>query len=949
MRLKLLTVAVAASLLAACSDDDNSHNNSNAATGVFLDSAVSGISYKGSESSGITGANGEYNYKPGETITFSIGGVTIGSAKGTGKLLLKDLDNGLDGSGQPNKVSVNRAIFLQTLDSDGDASNGIQISATTRDKLKSAVVGFNQDSSAFVAALATALGTAGIDAEPVPADEALDHMRQTEAETNGGLKVTVGDGVVDSIQRFVVPDNRVPYTGNDAGLKQIFPKGFPLAVGSGLAFYGKSGSTLTFYGITDRGPNADSPILLSDKKTATKVFPTPNFAPTLVKLTVDTAGTSGVVVSDARELNRNGAKISGRPVQSGTGSSGEVALDETLTQKLAFDPEGMDTEALVKDPLDSNYAWTCDEYGPFVAKVKLSTGEIVRKYSPGVELPAVIAKRQPNRGCEGLAITPNGKIYAMVQSTLDVPDAAAKSVKDKALFTRIVEIDRTNEAAPTTRTLAYPLNPADWQDGKSGKAKLGDLVAVDNTHFLIIEQGAFKDNLIHNKIFLVDITDASDIGAKKNGELELETIITNAGLISAGVKTTKKSLIGDLRDYGWLLEKTEGLALIDNQTIALINDDDFGLGVDAKDADGNDVDATKLFVDTATGAVSDGSTSKVYSYKVAGNAPSQRRTQLWLIKLAKPVLDFQQDYSYAQAGDLLQAPLKDFHPTQPAIGYDQIYYKLGRYTMGKDSVNKKFDDYCEDMGQKETAKNGVTGSSRLDDASSFTCKNALGNDLSTMKSAVIGPQGKLYLTDGHHSFTSYWETADGGQNMKVWVRVLANFSNAKSSTEFWDKMKASKYVWLKDGSNNNAAITTDQLPAKLGLANGLHNDPYRSLIYFTRDIGYSQPAGATEFLEFYWGDWMRTQAGITLPTGNELSTYLAAVQTAATAMVAIPAGNEVSGGKLTADLGKLPAFGDTNGDSTDDGEFAKLSKPYSDSKPGKLSYALQYRNSLSAP
>ncbi|HEX6592637.1 MAG TPA: hypothetical protein VF050_11605, partial [Moraxellaceae bacterium] len=246
MRLKLLTVAVAASLLAACSDDDNSHNNGNAATGVFLDSAVSGISYKGSESSGITGANGEYNYKPGETITFSIGGVTLGSAKGTGKLLLKDLDNGLDGSGQPNKVSVNRAIFLQTLDEDGDASNGIQISATTRDKLKSAVVGFNQDSSAFVTALATALGTAGIDAEPVPADEALDHMLQTEAETNGGLKVTVGDGVVDSIQRFVVPDNRVPYTGNDAGLKKIFPKGFPLAVGSGLAFYGKSGSTLTF-------------------------------------------------------------------------------------------------------------------------------------------------------------------------------------------------------------------------------------------------------------------------------------------------------------------------------------------------------------------------------------------------------------------------------------------------------------------------------------------------------------------------------------------------------------------------------------------------------------------------------------------------------------------------------------------------------------------------------
>ncbi|MDQ8035968.1 MAG: esterase-like activity of phytase family protein, partial [Pedobacter sp.] len=500
MRMKLLSVAVVASLLAACGSDDDNKTAANASTGVFLDSAVSGISYKGSQNSGVTGSNGEYNYSPGETITFSVGGVVLGSAKGTGKLLLKDLDNGLDGSGQPSNVSVNRAIFLQTLDEDGDASNGIQISSGTRDKLKSAVVGFSQDSASFVTALGTALTTAGISTDVVAADVALDHMRQTESETLGSVKVSFNDGVVESVQRFVVPDNRVPYEGADPVLKKTFPKGFPLAVGSGLAFDAQSGATLTFYGITDRGPNADSPILLSDKKTATKVFPVPTFAPTIVKLTVDTAGNKGVVVSDARELNIAGIKISGRPVESGlVGASGEVALDETLTTKLPFDSNGMDTEALVKDPLNPAYAWTCDEYGPFVAKIELATGKIVRKYKPGAELPAVIAKRQPNRGCEGLAITPNGKIYAMVQSTLDVLDASSKSVKDKALFTRIVEIDRSSgEATPTTKTFAYPINPADWQDGKSGKAKLGDLVAVDNTHFLIMEQGAFKDNLIHN-------------------------------------------------------------------------------------------------------------------------------------------------------------------------------------------------------------------------------------------------------------------------------------------------------------------------------------------------------------------------------------------------------------------------------------------------------------------
>lgn len=931
MRIKYLSLALVASLLSAC-------GSSSEHTGHLLDAAVSGASYHGSlQSSGVTGANGEFSFHPTEIITFTIGGITLGSAQGGGTVLLNQLDGGLDENGQPSRISVNRAIFLQSIDTDGDASNGIQISNATVDALKSASLNFDQDSSSFSTVLASLLET-----EPVAAQDALDHLLVTEAETKGNVKVVVGDGIIDSVQRFVVPDNRVAYPGSDAGLKAIFPNGFPLAVGSGLAFDSSTNGTLTFYGITDRGPNADSPILLSDMKTATKVFPVPNFAPTIVKLTVDTVGNKGVVVSDAHELNRNGSKISGRPVEAGTGSSGEVALDETLTHKLAFDPEGMDTEALVKDPQDSSYAWTCDEYGPFVAKIKLATGEIVRKYSPGVELPAVIAKRQPNRGCEGLAITPSGKLYAMVQSTLDVPDANNKSVKDKALFTRIVEIDRSNEASPTTKTFAYPLNPADWQDGKSGKAKLGDLVAVDDTHFLIMEQGAFSDNKIHNKIFLVDISGATDISNIKNGSLELETVTTASGLMAAGVTRARKTLIGDMRDYGWILEKAEGLALVDNKTIALTNDDDFGLGTDTHDTNGVEADPTKLYVDTSTGAVSDGG-SKSYSYKVTGNDPSQRRTQLWLIKLAKPVLDFQQNYSFAQAGDLLQAPLKDFHPTQPAIGYDQIYYKLGRYAKNLDTPNKKYDDYCEDMGANAATKATVTNSSTLGDGSSFSCKDPIGKTLTSMKSAVIGPQGKLYLTDGHHSFTSYWETPDGGQNMKVWVRVLANFSTAKSMTEFWDLMKANRYVWLKDGGNGDAEITTDQLPAQLGLAS-FHNDPYRSLIYFTRDIGYSQPSGATEFLEFYWGEWMRSDAsglGNITAQMTDFNTYLNAVSTAANAMVALPAGSVVNGGKTTVDLGKLDAFGSS--------EFTKLSKPINDAKPGKLAYALDYKSNLPAP
>ncbi|WP_322874030.1 ParB-like protein, partial [Acinetobacter baumannii] len=55
-----------------------------------------------------------------------------------------------------------------------------------------------------------------------------------------------------------------------------------------------------------------------------------------------------------------------------------------------------------------------------------------------------------------------------------------------------------------------------------------------------------------------------------------------------------------------------------------------------------------------------------------------------------------------------------------------------------------------------------------------------------------------------------------------------------------------------------------QLPKNLGLKSatnpdGMQNNPYRSLVYFTRDIGYSKVANATDYTEFLWEDWFNKQ------------------------------------------------------------------------------------------
>lgn len=289
-------------------------------------------------------------------------------------------------------------------------------------------------------------------------------------------------------------------------------------------------------------------------------------------------------------------------------------------------------------------------------------------------------------------------------------------------------------------------------------------------------------------------------------------------------------------------------------------------------------------------------------------------------------------YLQAAAQQNILVTMADLRPTQPAIGRDQIYYKLGRYAA---EPAKNFDDACENNGQNKTAKDGIKTDSRIDNLASFTCTKLVGEKPEDMKTLVVGPYGEPYLTDGHHAFTTVWEAPTGGPQAKMWVRVQDNLSNLNRA-QFFRTMRARKLVWLKDGDNR--PVYPADLPRKLGLSNGLGNDPYRSLVYFTRDIGYSQPTGATEFTEFYWGEWLRKVVDLKQVNLNDNASYLAAVRKAAEAMVALSPDAIVSGDKTAATLGRLGTFNET--------EFTALSQPVGSAKPGKLPYAVDYRLKL---
>jgi len=292
------------------------------------------------------------------------------------------------------------------------------------------------------------------------------------------------------------------------------------------------------------------------------------------------------------------------------------------------------------------------------------------------------------------------------------------------------------------------------------------------------------------------------------------------------------------------------------------------------------------------------------------------------------------EFANAAPGDILDVEIGRLRPTQGALGFDQIFYKLDRYRVDH---SKELDDYCADEGLGGVSQS--TAASRLDDPNSFGCiQSPAIRDKSVLNPVVVGPNGDtLFVVDGHHGLTSYREAPDGGPEVHVHVRVVANHADLGGAV-FWRQMQDEGLVWLRDGDDK--AIAPGDLPDHLALDAGFSNDTYRGLAYFVRDVGFQKPATPVPFLEFYWARWLRRQINLKIYELSDLTSYLAAVKTSATAIVALGDGDDV-GGLTAGALGRLPAF------ST--GEFTKLSASINDSKPGKIAYALRYRGGNALP
>jgi len=369
-------------------------------------------------------------------------------------------------------------------------------------------------------------------------------------------------------------------------------------IGSGLAYAGGT----TFLGLPDRGPNANAfNSLIDDTVSYIDRFQTLNLslapsdpASTLPFTLTPTLRATTLLSSPTPLVYGSGVGLGYRvdgttPLGSGAPALNAVNHTHYFTGRSDnFDPARSSTDPddarldpeSIRVSRDGRSVFVSDEYGPYVYQFDRATGKRIRSFvlpdnlaiatvssQKSVEIASNSVGRVTNKGMEGLAITPDGKMLAGIMQ--------ANLAQDKKKSLRIVTIDIDSGV---THEYAYKLTEG------SG---VSELVAVNDHQFLVDERdgnGMADTPLLADtasaagvkKLFLIDLNGAQDVTAL-SGDLSSYAV----------GKTPFLDIVAKLNAAGIdsldIPSKIEGLAFgqdvvingVTKHTLYVANDNDF--------------------------------------------------------------------------------------------------------------------------------------------------------------------------------------------------------------------------------------------------------------------------------------------------------------------------------------------------------------------------------------
>ena len=345
------------------------------------------------------------------------------------------------------------------------------------------------------------------------------------------------------------------------------------------------------FAVGDRGPNLKVKLAVetygmdgvSHAKGSAKIMPALEVGPAIAELRI---------VGDAVELVRaiplkgqDGRPLTGLPTPGSANSRMEPALRPDGSPH-APDPGGIDSEGLAV-ARDGSF-WIGEEYGPSLLRVS-PDGKVRARWVPhGTEasfagapypveavLPPLAAARHVNRGFEAIALSDDGaRLHLAFQSPLAHPDQQAHAA---AAHVRLWTIDTS--AGVLLAQYLYPLDePTSFRRDSAKEPvqrsdiKVSELLCVGANRLLVLERGSET-----TKLYLVQL-DPTCVLTDEHAVAETRPTVEE---LSAGgsldLPVLAKRLLLSTDEHPEVSADLEGMVMLDERTLLLVNDNDFGI------------------------------------------------------------------------------------------------------------------------------------------------------------------------------------------------------------------------------------------------------------------------------------------------------------------------------------------------------------------------------------